>query len=113
MDAPRDPYAELGVPHTAPAAEITSAYHRLVRRFHPDTRSPAASAAAADIALTRIMAAYAILNDPDRRHLYDRAHPQPSPRLQKHPPTPPAWIGPRPPDIRVTPVRWHQSADPA
>ena len=37
----------------------TSAYHRLVRRFHPDTRSPAAFAAASDVALIRIMAAHA------------------------------------------------------
>lgn len=112
MDAPRDPYAELGVPHTAPAAEITNAYHRLVRRFHPDTRSPAASAAAADIALTRIMAAYAILNDPDRRPSLRQSTPaaQPPPaKASAHP----FWIGPRPPDIRVTPVHWHQSADPA
>jgi hypothetical protein len=38
MDAPLDLYVELGVPRAAPAADITSAYHRLVRRFHPDTR---------------------------------------------------------------------------
>jgi len=38
MDASLDPYVELGVPRAAPAADITSAYHRLVRRFHPDTR---------------------------------------------------------------------------
>ena len=59
MDASLDPYVELGVPRAAPAADITSAYHRLVRRFHPVTRSPAAFAAAADLALIRIMAAYA------------------------------------------------------
>ena len=59
MDAPLDPYAELGMPRAAPAADITSAYHCLVRRFHSDTRSPAAFAAASDLALIRIMAAYA------------------------------------------------------
>lgn len=59
MDTPLDPYVELGVPRAAAAAEITSAYHRLVRRFHPDTRSPAAFAAASDVALIRIMAAHA------------------------------------------------------
>lgn len=57
MDAPLDSYAEHGVPRAAPAADITSAYHRLVRRFHSDTRSPAAFAAASDLALIRIMAA--------------------------------------------------------
>ena len=54
--APLDPYVELVVPRTASTSDITDAYHRLVRRHHPDTRDPAAYAAAPDTALIRIMA---------------------------------------------------------
>ena len=38
MDAPLDPYLELAVPRTAYTSEITDAYHRLVRQYHPDGR---------------------------------------------------------------------------
>jgi curved DNA-binding protein CbpA len=108
MEAPLDPYLELGVPRTASAAAITNAYHHLVRQSHPDTRPPTACAAALDLALIRIMAAYATLKDPGRRDHYDRQHPGPSPRSHHQPSTPPVWTGRRPPDsIRVTPVRWH------
>lgn len=34
-----DPHRVLGVPRDATQEEITSAYHRLVRRYHPDTTS--------------------------------------------------------------------------
>ena len=108
MEASLDPYLELGVPRTASPADITDAYHQLVRLHHPDTRPPAALAAASDVALARIMAAYAILKDPDGRRDYDRQHPGARPGSRHHPPTPLVWIGRRPPDsIRVTPVRWH------
>ena len=106
MDAALDPYLELGVPRTASRAEITNAYHHLARRHHPDSR-PAAYSAASDTALIRVMAAYAILEDPDRRDQYDQQHPEPIPHA--HPRSSPrTWLGPRQPDgLRVTPVRWH------
>ena len=108
MDAPLDPYIELAVPRTASRSDITDAYHRLVRRHHPDSRDPAAYAAASDIALSRIMAAYAILKDPNRRLDYDRQHPEPGPRSQHYPLTPLVWIMRHPSDcLTVTPVRWH------
>jgi curved DNA-binding protein CbpA len=108
MDEPLDPYLELGVPQRASAAEITNAYHHLVRLLHPDTRPPTAYAAASDAALVRIMAAYAILKHPARRQHYDRQHPGPIPRSHHRRSTPLVWIGPRAPDsITVTPVRWH------
>jgi len=108
MDEPLDPYLELGVPRTASAAEITNAHYHLVRLSHPDTRPPTAYAAASDAALIRVMAPYTFLNDPVRRHHYDRHHPEPSPRPHHHLPPPLVWTGHRPPDsIRVTPVRWH------
>jgi DnaJ-class molecular chaperone len=108
MDAPLDPLLELGVPRTASTADITNAYHRLVRQYHPDTRPPAACAAASDVALIRILAAYAILKDPDRRDHYVRQHRAPTPGSYHHTATPLVWIGRRPPDsIKVTPVHWH------
>ena len=108
MEPPLDPYAELAVPRTASTSDITETYRRLVRRHHPDSRDPAAYAKASDSALIRIMAAYAILKDPDRRRRYDRQHPEPATSSRPHPFTPLAWIRRRPPDgLRVTPVRWH------
>jgi len=105
-DAALDPYLELGVPPTASRAEITNAYHHLVRQYHPDSR-PAADPAASDTALIRVMAAYAILEDPDRRDQYDQQHPEPIPHA--HPRSSPrTWLGPRQPNgLRVTPVRRH------
>ncbi|MHB8186162.1 MAG: J domain-containing protein [Dermatophilaceae bacterium] len=108
MDAPLNPYRELGVPRAASKADITNAYHHLVRLHHPDSRPAAAHDADSETALNRIMAAYTILEDPDRRYHYDRQHPEPSPQSHQHPPSPLTWIGRRPPDsLRVTAVRWH------
>jgi curved DNA-binding protein CbpA len=69
-----DPYAVLGVPATATADEIRRAYLRQVRVHHPDTR-PAnlQSKPFADEPLRRVVAAYALLRDPERRARYDRA----------------------------------------
>jgi hypothetical protein len=75
---PADHYTVLGVERTASPAEITRAYHRLVRRHHPDAHHA-------------------------ERAAYDRHHPAPSP-----PPPPPAPRTPdRHPLIRVGPVRYH------
>lgn len=62
----RDHYAVLGVPSSATAGQITSAYRRLVRSLHPDSRPehPAAAQGLADV-----LAAYETLRDPGRaRH---------------------------------------------
>ena len=67
-----DPYAALEVPATASQDQITHAYRRKLRAFHPDTREAAAAAPLADEQLRRIMAAYAILRDQTRRAAYDR-----------------------------------------
>ena len=61
-------YSILGVPRTASAAEIKSAYRRLARLYHPDVNtSPAASE---QFAL--INEAYRTLVDRERREVYDR-----------------------------------------
>ncbi len=64
----RDHYAVLGVPRSASAAQITSAYRKLVRSLHPDAR-PEDPAAAEDLA--DVLAAYDTLRDEGRRAAYD------------------------------------------
>ncbi|MBC2868579.1 J domain-containing protein [Streptomyces mexicanus] len=63
-----DHYAVLGVPSSASAQEITSAYRRQVRALHPDT-APGDPAAGRDFAA--VLAAYNTLRDPVRRAAYD------------------------------------------
>jgi curved DNA-binding protein CbpA len=68
-----DPYAVLDVPATASQDQITHAYRRKLRSFHPDTRGASGeNDPAADEELRRIMAAYALLRDRARRASFDR-----------------------------------------
>jgi curved DNA-binding protein CbpA len=87
-----DLYAVLEIPATASPAEVRHAYRAELRRLHPDTRDPDPERdhATADNALGRVLAAYAVLNDPQRRADYDRR-----PRVHPIPAT--AW--PRPPVV--------------
>lgn len=62
-------YETLGVGPKASAAEIRSAYRKLVLPHHPD-RSKAPDAAAK---FTRITEAYQIVSDPEQRRLYDQS----------------------------------------
>jgi curved DNA-binding protein CbpA len=71
----RDHYAVLGVPSSASDRQITTAYRRLVRSLHPDTRP--ADPAAAD-ALSDVLAAYDTLHDAGRRAAYDAARDRPA-----------------------------------
>jgi curved DNA-binding protein CbpA len=71
----RDHYAVLGVPPSASDRQITTAYRRLVRSLHPDTRP--ADPAAAD-ALSDVLAAYDTLHDAGRRAAYDAARNRPT-----------------------------------
>jgi DnaJ-class molecular chaperone len=93
MDAPFDPYRELGVSRTASRTEIANAFRLLARRHHPDSRPAAAYAPDSDAAMIRIMAAYMILADMDRRDEYDRTHPEPGQRSKDRPPATVTWIG--------------------
>jgi curved DNA-binding protein CbpA len=112
-----DHYAVLDVPSTASVDEITRAYHRLVRRLHPDARPDDAEPEH----LRAVLAAYAVLRDPARRAAYDRRRRSPTPtRAPSPPPTPPrrTWTPPpqpfvrQQPMIRVGPVRYHGPARP-
>ncbi|MET9831378.1 J domain-containing protein [Streptomyces sp. NPDC006385] len=71
----RDHYAVLGVPRSASAQQVTSAYRRLVRSLHPDAR-PGGPAAAEDLA--DVLAAYDTLRDPERRAAYDAGRGSPT-----------------------------------
>ena len=61
----KDYYKTLGVPSTATAKEITSAYRKLAKKYHPDTN------AGGDETFKDITAAYDVLGDAERRKEYD------------------------------------------
>jgi curved DNA-binding protein CbpA len=103
-----DHYAVLHVPRSATQQEIARAYRSLMRTHHPDLDSGEAVPAE----LQRIMQAFVVLRDPERRRAYDQetapaadaqaagpnsGDPRNVPvRLVRHPDPP----------LRVTPVRW-------
>lgn len=64
-----DPYRVLQVDPQAEPEVVEAAFRRLARKYHPDV-NPAPEAAEQ---MERIMAAYEVLRDPDRRAAYDRS----------------------------------------
>ena len=65
----RNPYEVLGIPRTADADEIKSAYRKLALQYHPD-RNP--GDAEAENRFKEISEAYATLRDPASRARFDR-----------------------------------------
>jgi molecular chaperone DnaJ len=61
----KDYYKTLGVPSSATAKEITSAYRKLAKKHHPDTNP------GGEETFKEISAAYDVLGDAERRKEYD------------------------------------------
>ncbi|MGI6741166.1 MAG: molecular chaperone DnaJ [Brevefilum sp.] len=64
----RDYYEVLGVPRSASADELKSAFRNLARKYHPDVSDEPE----AEEKFKEINEAYAILSDNDKRAAYDR-----------------------------------------
>jgi DnaJ-class molecular chaperone len=65
-------YDTLGVPKTANAEQIKRTYRVLVKRFHPDLfPSGSVEQHQAGELLRRIISAYAVLSNPQKRSAYD------------------------------------------
>ncbi len=64
----QDLYATLGVPRTASAADIKSAYKKLARKLHPD-RNP--DNPPAEARFKEVSQAYDVLSDAEKRSAYD------------------------------------------
>ena len=65
----RDPYEVLGVPRSANAAAIKSAYRKLAKKHHPDSNKNDPKAAAR---FAELNTANEILGDEDKRKQFDR-----------------------------------------
>ncbi|MHC6220738.1 J domain-containing protein [Arthrobacter sp. MMS24-S77] len=90
------PYDILHITPTATAREVARAYRTLMRGRHPDTRAarehptgsgPKTPEPQEELQELRdIMAAYAILGNPEKRAAYDREHPRPAANAKPQPP---------------------------
>jgi DnaJ-class molecular chaperone len=65
----RDPYEVLGVPRSASAADVKSAFRKLAKKHHPDANKHDPKAAGR---FAEINAAYEILGDEAKRKAFDR-----------------------------------------
>jgi DnaJ family protein C protein 11 len=58
-------------PRTANDAEITAAYKRLARLYHPDKHHDAVKRAQAELLFSKLKNAHEVLSDPHKRAIYD------------------------------------------
>ena len=78
-----DPYAVLGLQQGASHAEVTAAYRRLAKRWHPDHTGSAQAA----LRMAQVNAAYDLIRDLDQQPAAPVAAPAP--------PAPGAWLAPQ------------------
>ncbi len=64
-----NPYQILGVPKTATASELKSAYRKLAKKLHPDVNPGRKDI---EQKFKEVTAAYDLLSDPDKRARFDR-----------------------------------------
>jgi curved DNA-binding protein len=64
-----DYYKTLGVPKNASQAEIQKAYRELARKYHPDMNP---NDKTAKKKFQQVQAAFDVLNNPEKREMYDR-----------------------------------------
>lgn len=67
----QDYYEILGVPRTASEEEISKAYRKLARKYHPDVSKEKG----AEEKFKQLAEAYAVLKDPEKRKQYDALGP--------------------------------------
>ena len=103
-----DLYAILGLTRYATQAQISHAYRSLLRRYHPDTRTPGNQLhdAASDADLQQLLTAYAVLRDPDRRAEYDQRYAI-RPTSTQAGPIYASWTGRLDEPLRAGPVHWN------
>jgi DnaJ-class molecular chaperone len=65
-----DPYTVLGVPRSAPEADIRRAYRKLAKELHPDLNP--SNRASAEERFKKVSGAYGVIGDPEKRRQYDR-----------------------------------------
>jgi DnaJ-class molecular chaperone len=96
-----DYYAILGVQPHATQQEISRAYRALMRSHHPDVNGGTAP----EGELLKIMQAFSVLRDSERRAVYDQQRSAAAAQAipVRKVPSPGGSSGPV---IRVTPVRW-------
>ncbi len=68
-DAKRDYYEVLGLRRGASQSDIKKAYRKMAKKYHPDTN---AGDAKAEEKFKEISEAYSVLNDPEKKKLYDQ-----------------------------------------